>query len=70
VLGSAPIAIVKDLRQYTEQDIFKHVVRKLGEDHRLAGVYPLEQIGLSDFPRNNSGKISKLEIETAMQRLR
>ncbi|KAL8851689.1 MAG: hypothetical protein Q9221_003420 [Calogaya cf. arnoldii] len=67
VMGEVPIAIVKrnspDL-ELSQLHLHKMVDRELGPSYALAGVFSVEDLGLSDFPVTASGKVRKTELKS------
>ena len=61
---------MKDFKGRTEHEISRHVTAALGRSYALANVLSLKQIGLVEFPKNGSGKVSKVEIEIAIRQRR
>ncbi|EXJ61967.1 hypothetical protein A1O7_02399 [Cladophialophora yegresii CBS 114405] len=66
--GQVPVAIIKEYARRTGPEIMSHVTTILGQTYLLAGVVSLKQLGLTDFPRNGSGKVSKPDLEAALQK--
>jgi len=61
-LGQEPFAVVRDLNGRTKADAYQQVLDLFGKDYALGGVATLEELGLTDFPLNATGKIMKLEL--------
>lgn len=49
-----------------KDEIKNHVLRMLGKDYALGGLFLLKQIGLQEFPVNATHKIIKFEVQTAV----
>lgn len=51
-------------------DLQKVVLDKLGPDHALQSVVTLEDVGLTDFPINQTGKVMKIALRDAVKKTR
>lgn len=59
-LGHEPWAVVKNLEGKTTSQIEQQVVDLFGKDYALGGAVSLQQLGMTDFPLNATGKIMKV----------
>ncbi|KAL9008941.1 MAG: hypothetical protein Q9173_005983 [Seirophora scorigena] len=67
VAGEVPIAIVKRTStdvEVSDIDLHHLVDRELGPSSALAGIFALEDLGLSNFPLTASGKVRRTELKT------
>ena len=58
-LGHEPYVVAESFNDRSEDEIKKHVTDVFGEASALVGACTLEQLGLSQFPLNATGKITK-----------
>lgn len=66
VLGTEPFAVIGAYNGKTEEQIKIHVRSALGRDYALGGLVSLEQLGLLEFPVNQTHKVMKDEIMRAV----
>ncbi|KAK8091563.1 hypothetical protein PG997_001924 [Apiospora hydei] len=63
VLGAEPFAVVSSYGDgKTEAQIKEHVRAALGRDYALAGLASLKQLGLVEFPLNQTHKVVRSEL--------
>ena len=58
-LGQEPYAVTESLKEKTEAQVKQHVIDVFGEASALAGACTLDQLGLSQFPLNATGKVMR-----------
>ena len=68
VFGAEPFAVLSSYSDKTEEQIKDHVRAVLGRDYALGGLASLKQLELVDFPLNQTHKIIKSEVQTAVVR--
>lgn len=66
--GTIPVAVVKcsSGREGLAEKLKKDSFDRLGEDYRLHHVYFLQDLGMSDFPLNATGKVVRTELQSAI----
>ena len=57
--GHEPYAVVKQFGSKTEDQVKQQVIDLFGKDYALGGICALQQLGLTEFPLNATGKIMK-----------
>lgn len=57
--GHEPYAVVEQLGGSSEDQIKQHVIDLFGKDYSLGGVFTLQHLNLTAFPRNATDKIMK-----------
>ncbi|KAL8792405.1 MAG: hypothetical protein Q9195_005019 [Heterodermia aff. obscurata] len=68
VVGAEPFAVLSSYNGKTGMEIKDHVRAVLGRDYALAGLASLKQLELVDFPLNQTHKIIKSEVQTAVMK--
>lgn len=63
VLGQVPFAVAQSLNGKTVEEVKQQVVDVVGKDYAIAGISTLDELGLSAFPLNATGKVLKRELE-------
>ena len=66
VLGAEPFAVLGSYNGKTEAEMKDHVRTVLGRNYALGGLATLEQLGLVDFPLNQTHKTIKSKVQTAV----
>ncbi|KAK8022711.1 hypothetical protein PG993_013478 [Apiospora rasikravindrae] len=67
VLGAEPFAVVSSYGEgKTEAEIKAHVRSALGRDYALAGLASLKQLGLVEFPLNQTHKVIRSELRSVV----
>ncbi|KAK8076019.1 hypothetical protein PG994_003291 [Apiospora phragmitis] len=67
VLGAEPFAIIGSYHDgKSEAQIKKHVREALGRDYALAGLASLKQLGLVEFPLNQTHKVIRSELRSVV----
>ncbi|EMC98070.1 hypothetical protein BAUCODRAFT_42909, partial [Baudoinia panamericana UAMH 10762] len=61
-LGAEPFAVLEKTGGWTADEIKHHVLELFNKDYALRDAASLEQLGLTGFPLNASGKIQKLDL--------
>jgi hypothetical protein len=58
-LGQEPYAVAESFNGKTEDQVKRQVIDVFGEASAMAGACTLDQLGLSQFPLNATGKVMK-----------
>jgi 4-coumarate--CoA ligase len=66
VMGFEPFAVISSHGDKTEAQIKDHVRAALGRDYALAGLASLKQLGLVEFPVNQTHKVVRSEVRSAV----
>uniref|UniRef100_A0A093W0F4 Putative 4-coumarate--CoA ligase 5 n=1 Tax=Talaromyces marneffei PM1 TaxID=1077442 RepID=A0A093W0F4_TALMA len=66
VLGAEPFAVLSSFNGRTETQIKEHIRAEFGKDYALGGIASLKEIGMVEFPVNQTHKIIKSEIQAAV----
>lgn len=66
VLGAEPFAVLSSFNGRTETQIKEHIKAEFGKDYALGGVASLKEIGMVEFPVNQTHKIIKSEVQAAV----
>ena len=67
-MGEAPLAVVQDLKGKTSDQVKEEVLSKFGQEYALENVVSFEQLGLTQWPMNATGKIVKTDLRDAVKR--
>jgi len=66
VLGAEPFAVLSSYNGKSEAQIKDHVRAVFGRDYALGGMAELKQLGLIEFPVNQTHKIVKSKVQMAV----
>lgn len=66
VLGAEPFAVLSSFNGKTKAQIKEHVRAVFGRDYALGGLASLKEVGLVEFPLNQTHKIIKSDVQTAV----
>ena len=58
-LGQEPYVVAETFNSRTSDQVKQHVIDVFGETSALGGAITLEELGMSKFPVNATGKIMK-----------
>ena len=66
-LGQEPFAVLDAFKGKSKDEIKKRVFDAFGKDYALADVASLEELGLTAFPMNATGKIMKIDLVKVLE---
>lgn len=69
VVGHEPFAVLGSYNGKTQEQINEHVRSVFGEDYALGGLASLKELGLLEFPVNQTHKIVKSRVQEDVERL-
>lgn len=67
-LGESPIAIVQSLQSASKDKLKQSVLDTMGSDYAIGHVFTLDELGMSTWPVNETGKIMKITLQQAVIR--
>lgn len=68
VVGFEPFAVLASFSGKTEDQIKQHVRDVFGKDYALGGLASLKDLGLLEFPVNQTHKIVKSKVQEEVEK--
>lgn len=64
--GQQLFAVLASLDDVDKEDVKRQALNSLGKDYALGGIVSLKEIGMAAFPVNDTHKVVKFEVQTAL----
>ena len=68
VVGHEPFAVLGSYNGKTQDQVKEHVRSVVGKEYALGGLASLKELGLLEFPTNQTHKIIKSKIQEEVER--
>jgi 4-coumarate--CoA ligase len=68
VVGHEPFAVLGSYNGKTQEQVKEHVRSVFGKDYALGGLASLKELGLLEFPVNQTHKIVKSKVQEDVER--